>query len=267
MFDDVGFAALPQLLDDSELPAARDQIEAVTRRPLPAGCVRPHNTLVPLRWSDDLVLGALRSPRMTKAIAGAVSATDLRWTSGYVSVKEPQSPPLWWHQDWWCWHHPASFERRATQIAVLCYVDATDQRSGALRLLPGSHRRSVALHAALPTAPMETELDLEHAAMSNHPDQRTFDAVPGDAVAIDYRLLHGTHPNDAARRRCCVILNFAPHWDGLPDDIKAHLIQHPALPSAAEAPAADVAAVLPQFTGEPRDLPLLRDAPARFAIT
>jgi hypothetical protein len=27
-------------------------------------------------------------------------ATDLRWISGYVTVKEPRTPPRWWHQDW-----------------------------------------------------------------------------------------------------------------------------------------------------------------------
>jgi hypothetical protein len=265
-FEREGHRVLPGLLAGSQLRDAHDQVAALLRRPVPDGCARPHNTLVPLRWDDVLVLGALRSPRLIGAVAAAVGAVDLRWISGYVSVKEPQSPPLWWHQDWWCWSHPASFAPRAPQVAVLCYLDRTDERSGALRLLPGSHRRSVALHAALPAAHAQGEVGLEHAAMRDDPDQLTFAAEPGDAIAIDYRLLHGTHPNEVPARRCCLILNFAPAWGELAEDIRAHLVRHPAQPSARDDTPADLRGILPAFAGEPRDLTLARDAPARFEI-
>jgi hypothetical protein len=33
--------------------------------------------------------------------------------SGYLSVKEPRTGALDWHQDWWCWDHPVSFEEPA----------------------------------------------------------------------------------------------------------------------------------------------------------
>jgi ectoine hydroxylase-related dioxygenase (phytanoyl-CoA dioxygenase family) len=181
-------------------------------------------------------------------------------------VKDRQSPPLWWHQDWWCWSHPISFARQAAQVAVLCYLDATDERSGALRFLPGSHRHSVGLHAVLPAAHAQGKVGLEHAAMLDDPEQLTFDAEPGDAIVIDYRLLHGTHPNELPRRRSCLILNFAPAWAELPTEIKAHLIRHPAQPSADEHPPVGLQALLPSFAGERRDLPLARDAPVRFAI-
>jgi hypothetical protein len=266
VFQRRGFNVLPGLLAGSDLQRARGHAEAVLSWPIPEGCARPHNTLVPLRWNDELVLGALRSTRVIGAVAAAVGAVDLKWISGYVSVKERDSPPLWWHQDWWCWTHPISFAPRAAQIAVLCYLDSTDERSGALRLLPGSHRRSVTLHAALPAAHAQEKVGLEHAAMRDAPDQLTCDAEPGDAVAIDYRLLHGTHPNEMPRRRCCLILNFTPAWGELPEEIRAHLIRHPAQPSAQEHTPADLGSVLPAFDGEPRDLPLTRDAPTRFAI-
>jgi hypothetical protein len=57
-----------------------------------------------------------------------------------------------------------------------------------------------------------------------------------------------------------VLVNVAPSWSSLPADVRAHLIRHPALDGAPEGP------LLPRFDGEPRDLPLSRDAPAEFGI-
>src|SRR6266851_2201843 len=80
----------------------------------------PHNILVPLRWNDPIVRLLPKSDRRVQALTDGLRADDLKWISGYVSVKEPHSPPLWWHQDWWCWDHPLSYRRMAPQIGVLC---------------------------------------------------------------------------------------------------------------------------------------------------
>lgn len=266
MFERAGFVPLPAFLTERDLREAREGVEVVLARPLPAGCARPHNTLVPLRWNDGLVVRVLRSERLVKAIAGAVGAKDLRWISGYVSVKEPRSPALWWHQDWWCWRHAVTFERQTPQVAVLCYLDGTAVGNGALRVVPGSHRRSLPLHAVLPETHACGHLDPQHPAMTDHPDQITFEANPGDAIVIDYRLLHGTHPNTESNRRDCLILNFAPWWHRLPADIRAHPIRHPAQPSQDEKPEPALLRLLPSFAGRPRDLPLSRDAPTSFVI-
>jgi hypothetical protein len=53
-------------------------------------------------------------------------------------------------------------------------------------------------------------------------------------MAIDYRLLHGTHGNASSVRRDGVMLTFTPSWQDLLLDIKAHLINHRALPSDNE---------------------------------
>jgi ectoine hydroxylase-related dioxygenase (phytanoyl-CoA dioxygenase family) len=203
-------------------------------------------------------------------LAAATGAEDLRWISAYISTKEPRSGALWWHQDWWCWDHPVAYRPPAPQIAVLCHLMATDAGNGALRVLPGSHRRSAALHAVLPAAHAEStgELDPEHPAMSDHPGQVTFAAGAGDAVVLDYRLLHGNHPNASDHRRDCLLLTFAPSWGCLPSDIRAHLIRHPAQPGETEGqPSATWRRrLLPRFDGQPRDLALNRVAPARFAV-
>jgi hypothetical protein len=249
--------------------ALRDDVERALRAPGGAACERPHNTLVPLRWSDAAVERVLRAEDALARLTATLDAADLRWTSGYVSVKEPFSPPLWWHQDWWCWDHPASYEEPAPQVALLTYLTRVDAGNAALRVLPGSHRASMPLHAVLPEAHADETGDLapEHPAMADQPEQVTLALAPGDAVVMDYRLLHGTHANGTAERRDGLLLNFAPSWSSLPADLRGHLIRSPGLPGPDEARPAWAEAVLPRWDGPVADLPLSRAAPARFALS
>jgi hypothetical protein len=116
-----GFAVLPQLVGRAELFDLQAQVDRVMAQPLPPGCRRPHNTLAPLRWDSPLVARMLADDRRVRAVAAAAAAADLRWISGYVSVKDPRSEALEWHQDWWCWDHPVSYRGEAPQVALLCY--------------------------------------------------------------------------------------------------------------------------------------------------
>src|SRR3954452_6931445 len=137
----VGFAILPRLVGRAELHELQAQVDRVLAQPLPPVCSRPHNTLAPLRWDSPLVARMVADERRVRAVAAAAAAGDLRWISGYVSVKEPRSEALEWHQDWWCWDHPVSFRPRPAQVAVLIYLSDTSPRSAALRVKPGTHRR------------------------------------------------------------------------------------------------------------------------------
>jgi ectoine hydroxylase-related dioxygenase (phytanoyl-CoA dioxygenase family) len=116
------------------------------------------------------------------------------------------------------------------------------------------------IHAALPEAHSESiaPLDPSHIAMADPPEQERPRLRAGDAVVIDYRLLHGTHANTCDSRRDCILLSFTPSWKGLPEDIRAHLIDHPALPSDEDGP------LLPAFSGVRRTLALNRNAPREF---
>ena len=267
---EAGYATLRGFVGPAILARLRDAVETALQAPVIPGCERPHNRLVPLRWNDPVVSLLLAGAERRRAMRTVTGADDLRWISGYISVKEARTPALWWHQDWWCWDHPISFHAAPVQVAVLVYLSDTNEASGALRLLPGSHRRSVPLHGVLPGAHRHGEnLPRDHAAFGDQPGQVTLSAAAGDAVVLDYRLLHGTHPNDSGARRDCILLSFAPSWRSLPSDLRAHLIQHLALPRPDERPprARWRAELLPSFDDEPADLPLNRDAPARFAVT
>jgi ectoine hydroxylase-related dioxygenase (phytanoyl-CoA dioxygenase family) len=153
---------------------------------------------------------------------------------------------------------------------MLCYLADTNAHNGGLRVLPGSHLRSAPIHASLPEAHSQAAENLVagHVAMMDLPDQKTLCMRAGDAVDIDYRLLHGTHGNASGVRRDCILLSFTPSWWQLPDDIKAHLIDHPAQPSneVSQIPAR-ISHLIPTFNGERRSLALNRNAPPEFAIS
>jgi ectoine hydroxylase-related dioxygenase (phytanoyl-CoA dioxygenase family) len=258
-FEREGYAVLGGFLDATEVAELREAIDQALTAPRAGACARPHHTLLPLRWDDAIVDRVLRDNTRRLRLAAVTGGADVRWISGYISIKAPHSQALSWHQDWWCWDHPVSYEPRAAQVAVLCHLTATDAERAALRVLPGSHRERRDLHAVLPEAHAEAASDLDppHRALANQPDQVTLALSRGDAVVLDYRLLQGMHPNRTGERRDCVLLTFAPSWRALPKEIRDHLIQHPALPveeEHAERPW------LPAYDGPRGDLPLNRTA-------
>ena len=203
-------------------------------------CERPGNTLVGLRWHDAPIAH----------VAQRLGGPDPRWTSGYLSLKAPGSGALVWHQDWWCWDHPITRRRAPAQIAVVCYLADKTAASGALRVLPGSHHRRHPLHD-------------DDGCTADQPDQQTLEGAAGDAFALDYRLLHGTHPNRSDEARDSVILNFTPDWAGLPADLRSHLVGGLGLPTAEERPTT-VEHVLPP-AAPVHDLALNRCVPAGFS--
>lgn len=271
-FLQTGYDVLPAFIEEHELPFLCGGVEKIASRPPDPVMARPGNHLFPLRWDDSIVSRLLNSSRRRDMLQNVLQAPDLRWLSAYVSTKEARTPALWWHQDWWCWDHPVSFRRAPAQVAVLCYLSDTDDRSGALRVLPGSHCCSTPLHNILPEAHGHdvNSVPAAHPAMCDAHGQVTIEACAGDAVLIDYRLLHGTHANLSAARRDCILLSFIPAWRGLPVEVLAHLILHPALPGESEGVARGVCGyddLLPRFDGVPASLPINRVPPAQFQTT
>lgn len=269
-FAEAGYHILPGLLDGAELNALRSLTAAHADGPADQGMRRPGNDLYPLRWNDRIVATVLASERRLDRLRAALGVRRLRWLSAYVSSKPASSAELAWHQDWWCWDDPVSLRMLAPQVALLCYLSDCDETSGALRVLPGSHARSIDLHAYLPEAHSDAGQSLSpgHPALQHHPRQVTARVAAGDAVLIDYRLLHGTHRNDAAQRRDCVLLSFLPDPDLLPPYIRSHLAMHPALPMEDERAAAGSVGYcdhIARFADEPRSLTINRVPPLAFA--
>lgn len=270
-FAEDGHAIVESLFAQPDLALLAELVERRLAQPHDPGMNRVGNDLVPLRWNDPIVLALLTRHAALARIAEAAVATDLRWISAYISSKPAHSPALPWHQDWWAWDHPVSFAPHAPQIAVVCYLSATSARSGALRVLPGSQHAGHRLQRMLPEphSIAADQLPPDHPALGDAPGQATLAVAPGDAVVIDYRLLHGTHPNHAASRRDALLFTFAPHWRALPDEVRAHLAMHPALPTRAELQQCLGHGIthVPTYDGAPRSLQVNRVAPVKGFAT
>jgi len=130
---DNGFIVVPDALDRRVLQSARRRVGEVAAEGRPGGCERRNNVLVPLRWNDALVQLLLGHAALIERVRSVTDATDLKWISGYVSVRPPKTGALEWHQDWWCWNHAVALDTRAPQVAVLVYLDDVTVENAALR--------------------------------------------------------------------------------------------------------------------------------------
>jgi hypothetical protein len=185
-----GFVVLPALIEAEAIAGLRERVDDAATTGSGPSCERLNNILVPMRWCSEVVDEILSRTQAMSRVRAATGAGDLRWISGYVTRKPPRSRALAWHQDWWCWDHPVSFRRDPPQVALLVYLTRTDHRSGALRVLPGSHRASTHLHSLLRGAAGHGAAAVpdDNARTAGQSDELTLSLFPGDDVVLDYRL-------------------------------------------------------------------------------
>ena len=212
--------------------------------------------------ADERILGAIRS----------VGGEDIRWTSGYLISKPAGGAPLFWHQDWWGWNAPVSYEVMPVQLFVMIYLTATRVENGCLRVIPGSHLRDHPLHH-LPTAhtkEIATQIDETSPTYASHPDELAVAVSPGDVIIGDSRLLHSAYKNSTTEERPLLTLWYIPNFSAQPDAVKAGLmdIYHRKvvdideevtdLPTPNGWPAyalEKVNALLPDYQGDAESLP------------
>jgi ectoine hydroxylase-related dioxygenase (phytanoyl-CoA dioxygenase family) len=103
------------------------------------------------------------------------------------------------------------------------YLTDTCRENGCLRVIPGTHRRRIALHEQLPDAHTELtyEASLDSPLFSRHPEEVDVPVRAGDLVIGDARLLHAAHANQTDTRRSCLTLWYFPAFASLPESIRA----------------------------------------------
>jgi ectoine hydroxylase-related dioxygenase (phytanoyl-CoA dioxygenase family) len=250
-----GFAVLKHLCSSDEVvflthaaKAAESAYESLKQER------RTHN-LTPFRWSDNVLNLVTGSPDRLGLIGATCVAEDLKWISGYVINKPSGAMGLEWHQDWWAWHSDLSHREIPPQVALLIYLGRTGVARGALRVLPGSHRNRLEAHNSLATAHNPVN-DSQNVFLSRyHPGEVSLTLESGDAVLLDYRTLHATHPNIDEPERIAIHTSWIPDWAGLPHELKGHLVQHPCLPSELEDVGDNLLmSLMPTFDGRPESV-------------
>ncbi|HEY5722625.1 MAG TPA: phytanoyl-CoA dioxygenase family protein [Allosphingosinicella sp.] len=161
-------------------------------------------------FQQEALEPARRSPRVHKAFAQLWGTADLWATTDRMGFNPPERPgrpfagaPMHWDVSL---ATPLPF---ATQ-AVL-YLTDTEAEQGALRLVPGFHRRIESWIAALPPGAGPREQDLSREA-------RAIGAEAGDLIIWRQDLPHGASPNRSARPRLVQYVNmYAPTEERQPD--------------------------------------------------
>ncbi len=147
-----------------------------------------------------------------------------KWMSGYVISKPPESPALFWHQDWWGWNDPSSYTPLPQQLFLMYYLVDTTPRNGCLRLLRGSHLNRHRLHDEVPNAhtdELRRVTDPDHPAYQSIPEEVNVPVKAGDLVIGDSRLLHSAHANKSDLRRTVITLWYFPYFDLLSAGLRA----------------------------------------------
>jgi hypothetical protein len=147
-----------------------------------------------------------------------------KWMSGYVISKPPESPALFWHQDWWGWNDPSSYTPLPQQLFLMYYLVDTTPHNGCLRLLRGSHLNRHRMHDEVPNAhtdELRRVTDPDHPAYQSIPEEVNVPVKAGDLVIGDSRLLHSAHANKSDLRRTVITLWYFPYFDLLSAGLRA----------------------------------------------
>jgi len=166
-------------------------------------------------------------PRITATCARLLGVDRLRFWHDQVFAKPPQHPGVVpWHQDYSYWQRTAP----ARHITCNLLLDDSDEASGCLQFVPGSHRWPL-----LPSLPFDSELEAIRAQL---PDGAAFApvAVPvraGCATFHHSHTLHGSDQNRSDRWRRAVVLNYMAADTRVADGSQPLLRGTPLLPEGA----------------------------------
>jgi hypothetical protein len=206
---------------------------------------------------DDPLFSELIAWQPALNALGAMGYDQPTFSTGFVISKPPNSPPLFWHQDWWGWNDPISYQPIPQQIFLMYYLVDTSIENGCLRLIEESHLKRHPVHDLAPNAHTE---DLRRFADPDHPVYQSQEgevAVPvkaGDLVMGDARLLHSTHANKTERRRTVITLWYHPCFYELPEGMRARLARHKVPDHWSQMAGQLINPLLPKYEGDAPEL-------------
>ena len=253
-----GFCVFESVLEDKFV----DQLCELTDRLLdeqPEEHFRKHQStgsLVSI-FEDSFFIELIGCSRALEAFA-SLGYERPKFQSGYIISKPPQSPPLFWHQDWWGWDNPCSAEPTPQQVFFMYYLVDTCQENGCLRVIPGSHLKHHQMHDIVSLAHTDEALrmaDPNHPGYKKAPNEIDVPVKAGDLVIGDSRMLHAAHANQSNQRRTVITLWFHPEFEALPESVQSHIVtRHPMPEPWASQARSKINHLLPTYDGNTQPL-------------
>lgn len=138
-----------------------------------------------------------------RVVAG-LEFSDIRFLAGALIPKWLGEGRRGWHVDFWGWENTSDTWRETPpQVGLLIYLDDAHVDTGALLVVPGSHRRQIHGH-----------FDYWE-SWKAHPEEVAIPANAGDAVILDPRAMHAVTANSRIDQRLCLTLWYLIDFDKL----------------------------------------------------
>lgn len=135
-------------------------------------------------------------------LISAVAGGDLWISMDQAVTKHPGAGIFRWHQD----NGYNQLKREHFQLWIA--LTETRQQNGALKLVPGSHKRGLLPHTFKGVGQMEVDEEVgEHV---------TIDADAGDVILFSSLMLHCTGPNEADSKRVAYVAEYMKLSDYAP---------------------------------------------------
>ncbi len=193
-FDQFGFLHLRGFLAD-RIDAVIAAFEEVWQRQGGGHFGKAHDgkarsCVVPFIDQSDELSSLLDDPRITDLV-GSILGDDFTYLGSDGNYYVGETP---WHRD--------GFHRGMRFIKIAIYLDKLDGSSGALRVIPGSHRLDDVYGKGL--------ADVIATMPGAQVPAVVVDSTPGDIAVFDHNLYHASF-NGGTRRRMFT-LNLCQRW-------------------------------------------------------
>ncbi len=203
-FDVFGYLHFPALLDDC-VDRITEEFEAVWEEHGGghAGGAHDHerrSCIFPFPDRSEYLSSLLDDPRIHDIAAG-ILGDDFQYTSGDGNLYAGDTG---WHSDGWG-------VDRVPSIKIAFYLDRVTRETGALRVIPGSHRAGDVFADSVQSGiGMSAEI---WGVSGDQVPAVALEATPGDIVAFNHNLKHAAFGGSGRRRM--YTMNFCERY---PDD-------------------------------------------------
>lgn len=213
-----GYCVIDDILSEEFLKELRDESERLI-----AGHVQPDDVIyqgqhVNVRGEENQHIQKLLEWQPARDALEQIGFGDFTTAGGIIILtKDPGAPALYWHQDWMRWNDPLSCAPWPQTIFLNYYLTDTTRENGCLKVIPGTHRKRIALHDILVPAHEQGARFIEenHPVMfSDYPDQVDVCVKAGSLVLADARILHSAYKNYTDVRRTLILA-----WHSRPNTV------------------------------------------------
>jgi ectoine hydroxylase-related dioxygenase (phytanoyl-CoA dioxygenase family) len=199
-FESDGFAVFRNVLDRPIMHDVQNHIEWLQAK-YPEN--RDGHFSTELIADDPFWLRLVGDDRLLDIAEKFIGPDIALFASAYINKPPRDGRPVLWHQDGSYWPlEPMKV------ISLWLAVDDATPESGCVRVIPGSHRTGL--------KPFVDRLDvpnLLYTSLDERVDDRAaVDVIlnSGDVAVLHPNLVHGSHGNISAKRRCGLTIRYIP---------------------------------------------------------